>query len=301
MRLGIIADMDEGSHDGRTPRYRDIQAMAQLADQVGLDSFWVADHLIARRAENVDVDESGQWEAFGVLSALAATTTRVQLGPLVAATSFRNPALLAKMADTLDDISDGRFILGLGSGWHKPEYDAFGYPFDHLASRFEEALQVIRPLLREGKVDFAGQYYEAHDCVLRPRGPTAGGPRLLIGARKPRMLRLVAQYADAWNTAWHRNAESIPAAVEALRAACAEVGRDPATIELTAGTLAHVYAPGETHAENERIINGSPEEVADGLRGFAAAGVQHLIVIPQPPDQRGIERMGQVAQLLAQG
>jgi probable F420-dependent oxidoreductase len=299
MRLGIIADLDEGSHDGHTPRFRDIQAMARLADQVGIDSFWVADHLIVRRSETVDVDENGTWESFTFLSALAASTAHVQLGPLVAATSFRNPALLAKMADALDEISGGRFILGLGSGWHKPEYDAFGYPFDHLASRFEEALRIIRPLLRDGHVDFAGEYYEAHNCVLRPRGPTPGGPRILIGAKGPRMLQLVAEYADAWNTAWHRNADTVPAAVDTLRAACDAVGRDPSTIELTAGTVAHIYAPGEARRSDERMIAGSAEEVADGLRSFAAVGVQHLIVIPQPPDMRGIERMGRVAELLA--
>ena len=301
MRLGVIADLDEGSHDGRTPRYRDIQAMAQLAEQVGLDSFWLADHLIVRRSEQVDVDENGTWESFTFLSALAAATSRIHLGPLVAATSFRNPTLLAKMADALDEISGGRFILGLGAGWHKPEYDAFGFPFDHLASRFEEAIQIIRPLLRDGHVDYAGQYYQARDCVLRPRGPTPGGPRVLIGAKLPRMLRLVARYADAWNTAWHRSPETISAAVESLRVACDEVGRDPATIELTCGTLAHVYGPGEARLPDERIIAGSPEEVADGLRGFAAVGVQHLIVIPQPPDLRGIERLGHVAQLLTSG
>jgi alkanesulfonate monooxygenase SsuD/methylene tetrahydromethanopterin reductase-like flavin-dependent oxidoreductase (luciferase family) len=189
----------------------------------------------------------------------------------------------------------------LGSGWHEPEYAAFGYPFDHLASRFDEALRIIRPLLREGRVDFAGQYYQVHDCVLRPRGPTPGGPRLLIGAKRPRMLELVARDADAWNTAWHRLPDTIPAAVENLRAACEKIGRDPASIELTAGTLAHVYAPGEVRKADERIISGSPEEVAEGLRGFAAVGVQHLIVIPEPPDQRGVERLGRVAELLAAG
>lgn len=299
VRLGVIADLDEGSHDGRTPRYRDIQAMTQLSEQVGLDSFWLADHLLVRRTEDVDVDENGTWESFTFLSALADATARIQLGPLVAATSFRNPALLAKMADALDEISDGRFILGLGAGWHKPEYDAFGFPFDHLASRFEEALSIICPLLRGGRVDFVGNYYEARDCVLRPRGPTPGGPRVLIGAKRPQMLELVARYADAWNTAWHRSPETIPAAVETLRVACEKVGRDPASIELTAGTLAHVYAPGEARKADECMIAGSPEEVADGLRGFAAVGVQHLIVVPEPPDLRGIERLGRVAELLA--
>lgn len=91
------------------------------------------------------------------------------------------------MSDTLDEISSGRFILGLGAGWHQPEYEAFGYPFDHLASRFEEALQVIVPLLREGHVDFQGQCYQVNNCVLRPRGPSKAGPPILIGAKRPRI------------------------------------------------------------------------------------------------------------------
>src|SRR5262249_29223461 len=161
MRIGVITDLSEDGWDGRTPRYKEIEAQARAAEAAGLDSFWLADHLLYRRTEQVAIDEMGCWEAFTFLSALAAATAHIQLGPLVAATSFRNRALLAKMADSLDEISGGRFILGLGAGWHQPEYDAFGYPFDHRAGRFEEALQVIVPLLREGRVDFAGHYYTA--------------------------------------------------------------------------------------------------------------------------------------------
>src|SRR5438105_1394759 len=167
MKLGLALDMDEGSLADKTPTFRDLQAMAQAAEQVGFDSLWLADHLIFRFPGQ---EEKGTWEAFTMLGALAAVTRRIVLGPLVACTSFREPALLAKMADTLDMISEGRFILGLGAGWHQPEYEAFGYPFDHLASRFEEALQIIVPLLREGHVDFQGHYYQVHNCVLRPRG-----------------------------------------------------------------------------------------------------------------------------------
>src|SRR5437588_8519262 len=180
--------------------------MTQVAEQVGLDSLWVSDHLIYRFPGQ---DESAPWEAFTMLSALAAVTTRIALGRLVVCTSFRPPAMLAKMADAFDEISGGRFILGLGAGWHQPEYEAFGYPFDHLAGRFEEALQVIVPLLREGHVDFQGQYYQVRNCLLRPRGPSQSGPPILIGAKRPRMLQVVAQYANAWNTAWHADSTKV--------------------------------------------------------------------------------------------
>src|SRR5215469_4391934 len=224
VKLGIVLDVEEGSLQGRTPTFRDIQAMAQAAEQAGFDSLWVADHLIYRFPGQ---QEEGPWEAFTMLSALAAVTTRIALGPLVACTSFRSPALLAKMADTLDEISGGRFILGLGAGWHRPEYEAFGYPFDHLASRFEEALQVIVPLLREGKVDFQGRYYQVHNCVLRPRGPSRAGPPIWIGAGGPRLLRLAARYADAWNTAWHSDTTAVKERYQQFKEACAAVGRDP--------------------------------------------------------------------------
>src|SRR5215470_4936524 len=227
MKIGIVLDTDEGSLEGRTPTFRDLQTMAQVAEQVGLDSLWLSDHLIYRFPGQ---DESAPWEAFSMLSALAAVTTRILLGPLVACTSFRPPALLAKMADTLDEISTGRFILGLGAGWHQPEYEAFGYPFDHLAGRFEEALQVIVPLLREGQVDFHGHYYQVHNCVLRPRGPSPSGPPLWIGAQGPRMLQLAARYADGWNTAWHSDSTSVKQRCHEVKSACQAVGRDPTSL-----------------------------------------------------------------------
>ncbi len=303
MKIGVMPSMGERSlgaeaPQGRTPRFHDIQEMAQVAEDVGLDSYWLADHLLYRFP---DSGENGAWEVFTFLSGVAATTKRIQLGPLVACTSFRNPALLAKMAESLDEISDGRFILGLGAGWHQPEYDAFGYPFDHKASRFEEALQIILPLLREGHVDFKGEYYEARDCALRPRGPSRSGPPIWIGASRPRMLRLVARHADAFNTVWHRTPDKVTKAYQPMLEACADVGRDPATLELTAGTFARILAPGEPRPEDAKGICGEPEEVAEALRGFAAVGVRHLVVIVSPQDVSGVERFGNVIELLNRG
>ena len=297
MKLGIVLSTEEGGLQGRTPTFRDLQEMAQVAEQVGLDSIWLSDHLIYRFPGQ---KELAPWEAFTMLSALAAVTTRIALGPLVACTSFRSPTLLAKMADTLDEISGGRFILGLGAGWHQPEYEAFGFPFDHLASRFEEALQVIVPLLREGHVDFQGQYYQVRDCVLRPRGPSQYGPPILIGARRPRMLRLVAQYADAWNTVWHVEPEVVKERYEQFKEACAVVGRDPRVIELTAGTLVRLPQSGGD-AEEEKAITGSAEEIASQLRGFADVGVTHLMVAFEPQGVADIEQFGRIVELLRQG
>lgn len=293
LKIGIVLDTSEGSLEGRTPTFQDLKTMAQVAEQVGLDSLWLADHLIYRFPGQ---DESAPWEAFTLLSALAAVTTRIVLGPLVACTSFRPPALLAKMADTLDEISGGRFILGLGAGWHQPEYTAFGYPFDHLASRFEEALQIIVPLLREGHVDFQGHYYQVHNCVLRPRGPSHAGPPILIGAHRPRMLQLIAQYADAWNTAWHVDPAVVRQRYENLQQACAVVGRDPTTIELTIGTDVRLH-PRED-ASSGRAISGSPEEIAQRLQDLADIGASHLIVALDPLTPATIEQFSRIVALL---
>jgi alkanesulfonate monooxygenase SsuD/methylene tetrahydromethanopterin reductase-like flavin-dependent oxidoreductase (luciferase family) len=297
MKVGLTSTLGEQGEPPRALGYREVQDLAQATEEVGLDSFWLDDHLLFRTAGG---DERGAWEAFTFLAAVAATTRRIALGPLVACASFRNPALLAKMADSLDEISGGRFILGLGAGWHEPEYAAFGYPFDHRAARFEEALRIIVPLLREGHVDLAGTYYQAHDAVLRPRGPTPGGPPIWIGAKRPHMLRLVARYADAWNYVWPRSAEALAPALPPFEAACREEGRDPAQIALTAGTFVRLLAPGERRPADAPSIIGEPEEVAHMLRGFADAGVRHLQVGVQPPSVEGVRRLGRAVALLDQ-
>ncbi len=296
MKIGIVLDIVEGSLDGRTPTFRDLREMAQVAEQVGLDSIWLADHLIYRFPNEA---ESAPWEALTMLSALAAVTTHITLGTLVVCTSFRPPAMLAKMADALDEISGGRFILGLGAGWHQPEYEAFGYPFDHLASRFDEALQIIVPLLREGHVDFQGQYYQVRNCVLRPRGPSPAGPRILIGARRPRMLQLVARYADAWNTAWHTDTAIVKERYEPLAQACTAIGRDPATIEITVGTEVRLQ-PRKDDGSQDNAISGTPEEIAGRLQDFASVGNSHLIVSLDAVTPNSIRQLGPIAELARQ-
>ena len=184
MRLGLMLPIGAGAlGEGRPVRWTDLREMARTAEAVGVDTLFLPDHLLFRKSPpgnlmQVNMDEGklrGIWESWTILSALAEATSRVHLGPLVACTGFRNPAILAKMADTLDEVSDGRVVLGLGAGWHEPEYEAFGIPYDHRVGRFEEALAIIVPLLREGRVDFQGQYYQARDCVLAPRGPRPDG------------------------------------------------------------------------------------------------------------------------------
>ncbi len=166
--------------NNRKHPYETIRAIAQQAETDGFDSIWLADHLLYRRP---DEPTRGIWECWTMLAALAEATQRVEIGTLVLCNSFRNPAILAKMATAADEVSGGRLILGVGAGWNEPEYEAFGLPFDHRVDRFEEALQILKPLLREGHVDFAGRYYQARNCDDVPRGPRQAGPPLLVEAR----------------------------------------------------------------------------------------------------------------------
>jgi alkanesulfonate monooxygenase SsuD/methylene tetrahydromethanopterin reductase-like flavin-dependent oxidoreductase (luciferase family) len=214
----------------------------------------------------------------------------VTLGPFVACTSFREPALLAKMADTLDEVSGGRLLLGLGAGYHVPEYTAFGYPHDHLAGRFEEALQIILPLLKGERVTFHGQYYNVDDCVLVPHGPRPEGPPIWIGARQPRMLRLVARYADAYNTMAHRVPETATAQFQQLDEACEDVGRDPSTIMKTIGSfVAFPGAEDDPGGVNPNSIAGTPEQVAEQLHALHQAGVEHANLFASPWGLRTVE------------
>jgi alkanesulfonate monooxygenase SsuD/methylene tetrahydromethanopterin reductase-like flavin-dependent oxidoreductase (luciferase family) len=291
-------------------RWSELNTMAQHAEAVGFDSLWLADHLIFNLGEALGIPglpRSGIWECWSLLASLAAVTTRVEIGTIVACTSFRNPALFAKMADTVDEICNGRLILGLGGGaaWAGEEYRAFGYPFDQLVGRFEEALQIIHPLLRTGAVDFHGTYYSATECELLPRGPRLGGPPILIGASQPRMLRLAAQYADYWNGYGINQVESLAPVIKAVDAACDKVGRDAATLKRTIMLL--VDLPGsEAGAEwlrrfrcfSKQPASGTPEQLAELLQTFARDGVHQVQLWLEPNTMAGIDAFAPVLEIL---
>jgi len=299
-KVGIFLPLIENQGIQGPGSWRELVAMTQRAEQLGFDSVWVPDHLIFRFP---DRDTTGIWEAMSILVGLAAATSKIELGPLVLCAGFRNPALLAKMADTIDEISGGRFILGLGAGWHKPEYDAFGFPFDHRYARFEEALTIIHGLLHDGHVDFEGTYYQARDCELRPRGPRPAGPPILIGTSGHKMLRLAAKYADQWNVDWRNSPDDIPPYLADLDAACVEVGRDPKTMGRTVGV--EVDMPGNSGRGNSGKrtppLSGTPEEMAGVLRAYAALGVSHIQILLDPNTIEALEGLAPVLELLDKG
>jgi probable F420-dependent oxidoreductase len=287
----------------REVRWPEIISMARRAEDAGFDSLWVGEHLLYRFAVGTS---RGPWEAWSILSALAAATTKIRLGPLVACTAFHNPAVLAKQADTLDEISGGRFIVGLGAGWNETEFRAFGIPFDHRIDRFEEAFTIIRTLLQEGAIDFEGRYYSARNCELVPRGPTPGGPPLLIGSTGERMLRIAAPHVDAWN-AWYADTNNSPDGVAPLRervdAACRAVGREPAEIERTVAVLVRLRGgsgrvQGNASRPPPEPLSGGPEAIVAGLRGYASAGISEVQLVLDPITQASIDELAPALELI---
>jgi alkanesulfonate monooxygenase SsuD/methylene tetrahydromethanopterin reductase-like flavin-dependent oxidoreductase (luciferase family) len=299
LKVGVFINLAERMMDGETPRWANIREMATVAEDVGFDSIWTPDHLLFQ----MEADKpEGFWEAMSILAGLAAVTSKVELGAAVNCVSFRNPALYAKMADTIDEISGGRFVAGLGAGYHDAEYEAFGYPTDHRYSRFEEAFTIIRTLLREGVVDFEGKYHSARECELRPRGPRPEGPRIILGTLGPKMLRLAAEHADEWN-GWLPTRGNAPENVEPMRklvdAACAEVGRDPATLARSVGVLMSPTGRSQPHVSRlQPALTGTPEELAGYLRDFAARGMDHVQVWVYPNTAHAIEEFGKTLELL---
>ena len=270
----------------REVRWAELREMALVAERIGLDSIWAGDHLLYR---DDGKPPRGPWEVWSILAALAAVTERVEIGPLVASTSFHNPAMLAKKAVTIDEISGGRLILGLGAGWNRADYDAYGFPYDHRVSRFEEAFTIIRELLTTGRSDVHGTYYSLERGELLPRGPRAAGPPLLIGSTGERMLAITLPHVAAWN-AWGPSFGNSLEAYLPLRQqvddACSKAGRDPADVERTlALVVAFAGALGRGSAIAEEPfdpIPGDAATLAPTLRAFADAGVGHVQLVLDP-------------------
>ena len=278
LELGLNLPYVERSMDGRTPRWDDIRAMAETAESTGFDAVWISDHV--GFGDPAD-DWTGAWESWTLLSALAAATERVALGTYVLATPFRNAALLAKMAETLDEVSGGRLILGLGAGWNEPEFAAWGVPFDDRFDRFEDTLRIVADMFRSGSASHEGSTARARRARIAPRGPRPAGPPIMVGAGGPRMLRLTAELADHWNGGL-RSLDEVPALLDALEGACREVGRDPSTITRSVEVLVRsISAPAGSEPE-PREIRGDAGKVAEQLVRFAGLGIDHLQVQLRP-------------------
>lgn len=297
MRIGI--QLPEVERELSWIEFRDI---ALTAEDTGFDSVWVGDHLLFRDDET---GERGPFEGWSALAALAEATERVQLGPLVAATSFHSPAMIAKKAATVDEISGGRLILGLGAGWNQVEYDAYGFAFDNRVSRFEEAFTIIRTLIREGSIDHDGRFYTHREMELLPRARS--DMKLMVGSNGPRMLRIAAAHVDIWNT-WHvwfdNSAARLAPLIDEVEKACVEVGRDPATLEKTAAVYVQLSGgggriAGSTGRPTAPPITGTREEMAETLSSFAEAGMDEIQLVLDPINSASVAELAEVVALMS--
>jgi probable F420-dependent oxidoreductase len=294
IRLGLNLPFVEGSMDGLTPRWTDMLAMAQAAETVGFDTVWLSDHV---GFGDPTADWEGAWESWTVLSAIAAATERVDLGTYVLCTPFRNPALLAKMADTLDEVSGGRLILGLGAGWNEIEFETYGFSFADRFDRFEDALRIISPMLRTGIATHAGRTVSVRDARLAPRGPRAGGPPIMVGTNGPRLLRLTAELADHWNGGLKLPSE-VPALLGPVEEACRAVGRDPATLTKSIEVRVRVL-PARPDEAQEVEHRGTPAELAATLQEYAALGIDELQVQLRPNNLEAVFAFAPVLEAMA--
>jgi alkanesulfonate monooxygenase SsuD/methylene tetrahydromethanopterin reductase-like flavin-dependent oxidoreductase (luciferase family) len=281
MRFGVQLPEVE-----REVRWPEIAAMARAAEETGFDSIWLGDHLLYRGGGRPD---RGPWDAWTQLAALAALTHRVDIGPLVASTAFHPPGALARMAASIDELSGGRFIFGIGAGWNEAEFRAFGLPFDRLASRFAESFEIVRRLLAGEIVTFSGNFHRVEDAVLLPP-PTRRVP-LMVGSNGTRVLAATLPHVDAWNT-WYSSygntVEGFAARNAEIDAACARAGRDPRAVRRSACVLVAVGGGGERPHDAAPV---PAERLAAHLKALADAGLDEAILVVDPITERSVREL----------
>lgn len=299
LQIGVVLPQFETPKTGEATRWETIRGMAQRAEALGFDTVWVADELLW------DFDEwpgpRGFWECLSLAGAVAASTERIEVGTWVLSALHRNPGIIAKSVETLDEISAGRFVLGLGSGHAGKQGEAFGYPSDHLIGRYEEALQIIVPLLREGRADFAGEFHRAVKLEQRPRGPRPGRVPILLGAHRARTTRLAVQHADIWSDFARESSlpDAFASALEQLDAVCAELGRDPTSLGRSIGVVVEPLDVREAEEIGLGVpITGTADEIAATLRQFVEMGVTRVEIIPWPNAPAALEALAPVLALL---
>lgn len=298
LRIGVQLPEVEYDYD-----WPELKEMALTAERIGLDSIWLGDHLMYRYEDGRS--PRGPFEAWSTMSALAAVTERVQIGPLVASLGFHTPPMIAKKAATIDRISGGRFILGIGSGWNEAEYRGFGYPFDHRASRFAESLAIIRELFATGACDFHGDWYDIDGALLFPKPVQPGGPPLMLGSFGPRMLRIALPHVQMWN-AWHHDygntREGLAELLATIDAACAEVDRDPATLIRTVCPLVRMTGGKGRPSGSGQVVppldGTDPAALAEELTDLAAMGIGHVMLVLDPITADSIAELEPMLRLL---
>lgn len=296
MKIGFMLPIAENAKTNQTSSYKQLREWSLYAESVGIDSLWIPDHLLFRFPEQ---PERGIHEAMTLWAGLAEATSTIELGTLVICVPFRNPGILAKMAVEIDEISNGRIIFGLGAGWHQPEFDAFGISFDKKVDRFEEALEIIVPMIRDGKVDFTGEHFCAPGATMNP--PAGRQIPILIASKGPRMLDLTAKWADQWNLAWYGKFSAFEGDLTKMKDAMSVRGRDVQSLKITAGV--NVNFPdiddiGEQAQNTEKVLSGTVEEIAEALVEYANGGVDHVIMTGSTVSTETIDRFAKIRSLV---
>jgi alkanesulfonate monooxygenase SsuD/methylene tetrahydromethanopterin reductase-like flavin-dependent oxidoreductase (luciferase family) len=297
VRIGIIISLH--GRQGEAPSWHHVRDQVLAAEAVGFDLAVIEDSLLYAAEGR---PPTGYWESVSMAGALAAVTSRIEIGHSVINAPYRSAGLTAKIADTLDEVSGGRCLLGIGLG-NTDDYEQFGMPADMRYSRFAETIEIIHALLKTGRADFEGTYQSLRGAQMIPRGPRAAGPPIVIAGKGPKMLRLTARFADGWNW-WSVGApdlEPLQPIIDGLDRACAEVGRDPATLRRTLD----VYSldPLGTFSGPEEPIRGTSDEMAATLLRFGEIGFEEVRVNVFPVDSldalpRAIEALAGVVELV---
>jgi alkanesulfonate monooxygenase SsuD/methylene tetrahydromethanopterin reductase-like flavin-dependent oxidoreductase (luciferase family) len=294
--VGFVLVTRHWGPERQLPRWADVREMALRAEALGFDTVWLEDELLWRPSDGTPL---GFWDGVSMAGAVAAVTSRIKVGSWVLSALHRNPGIIAKTAETLDEISGGRFVFGLGAGHTAPgQAHSFGLPEDRTSSRFAEAVEVIVPLMREGRADFDGTFHAAHDLPQLPQGPRPNRIPLMLAAQGPNGMRLAAQHADIWSCFAENRSDMVEFGprIPAIEAACTEVGRDPMTIGRSAGVDLHPLEPEPD--PNGAWIGGSPEQMADQLRAMRDGGYTQVALFPTPSTIAAMEAVAPVLGLL---
>jgi alkanesulfonate monooxygenase SsuD/methylene tetrahydromethanopterin reductase-like flavin-dependent oxidoreductase (luciferase family) len=294
-QIGIVMPTAQAGPDRRTARWAELREIALRAETLGFDTVWTPDELLWQSS---DGPPRGVWDGVSIAAAVAVVTTRVTVGTWVLAALHRNPGIIAKTAETLDELSGGRFLFGLGAGHAWPgQAHAFGLPEDHIFDRFDEALEIIVPLVREGRADFEGRFHAARGLVQEPQGPRPGAIPLLIGGNGPKWQRHAVRHADIYSCYIEERAttEEVTPRIRSLEAICAEEGRDPASIGRSVGVSVNAI---DDRTGREDVLWGSPERIADGLRAFRDAGCTRAELMFGPGTVAGLEALAPLLELL---
>jgi alkanesulfonate monooxygenase SsuD/methylene tetrahydromethanopterin reductase-like flavin-dependent oxidoreductase (luciferase family) len=291
--IGAVIPIIQSGPERSAPGWSEVRDQARRAEEIGFDTIWTPDELLW---QTEDGPPRGAWDGVSMAGAVAAVTSRAKVGTWVMSALHRNPGIIAKTVETLDEISGGRFVFGLGAGHEWPgQARAFGLPEDRIFARFEEALEIIVPLIREGHANYEGTYHAARDLAQQPRGPRPGAMPLMIGGNGPRGQRAAVRYADIYSCYIEESLGEVAARLASLEAICAEVGRDPSSIGRSVGAWVRPLEPAGVRPSS---LSGSADEITEAVRSLRAAGFNQVELMYLPGTMEALEALAPVVEAI---